>query len=396
MLEKIKNRSKAKSLRYDYYNHADDIPIDDWNKVKRDNTIFLSLNYLKALEYTLTETIKFKYILFYNQEMPVAIAVAQLIKFNPTELKVQEFPCRINDTIKNTLLKNLEVKALVCGNIFSCGEHGFVYDTNCIDAKFAFENLSNALREIRKSENSDKPSFILLKEFWPSSFETSDYIKEYDFKEFKIDVNMVLPIHPVWNTFEDYLASMRTKFRTRAKKIFKKSEKLIVKDFEAQDIVTFKDDINKLYLSVIDKADFKIGKLNSYTFKHLKQTLGESFVFKGYFLEEKLVGFTTSFILADAIDANHIGIDYAYNKDYDIYQKMLYDYVDLAITKRVKELRLGRTAEIIKSCVGAKPVEMKLYVRHGNSISNTLLKPLVELISPNEYEVRNPFKLQLD
>jgi len=96
-----------------------------------------------------------------------------------------------------------------------------------------------------------------------------------------------------------------------------------------------------------------------------------------------LVGFTTSFILNNAVEANHIGIDYAYNKSHDIYPK------------KVTELRLGRTAEIIKSCVGAKPVEMKLYIRHGNSISNQLLKPFIELISPSAYEVRNPFKLQL-
>ncbi|GAA4272498.1 hypothetical protein U6A24_09880 [Aquimarina gracilis] len=396
MLEKIKNRCKAKALRYDYYSHIKDIPIKDWNSVNSDNNVFLSLKYLKTLENTLFESIKFRYIIFYDKNIPVALAAAQLIKFNPEQLKLQEFPCKINETIRNTLFKNIEIRVLVCGNLFSCGEHGFIYDSTKIAAKEAFESLSNALKEIRKSENPEKPSFILLKEFWPESFNSSDYIKDHDFREFRIDVNMVLQIHQSWTSFDDYLASMRTKFRTRAKKVFKKSEKIIVKYFEASDITNFKDDIDRLYLSVIDKADFKIGKLNSYTFTHLKQTLGDSFVFKGYFLDEKLVGFTTSFILGNAVDANHIGIDYAYNKEYDVYQRMLYDYVDLAIEKRAKELRLGRTAEIIKSCVGAKPVEMKLYARHGNSISNALLKPLVELISPNEYEIRNPFKLQFD
>ncbi|RKN03804.1 hypothetical protein D7035_22115, partial [Aquimarina sp. AD1] len=162
-----------------------------------------------------------------------------------------------------------------------------------------------------------------------------------------------------------------------------------------EDINTYHKEIDALYLSVLDKADFKIGKLNAITFENLKKTLQDSFIFKAYFLKDTLVGFTTSFILNKIVEANHIGIDYKYNKSYDIYQRMLYDYVDLAVSKKVDELRLGRTAEIIKSCVGAKPVEMKLYVRHGNSISNKLLKPLVDFISPSEYEVRNPFKLQL-
>ncbi|WP_271764820.1 hypothetical protein [Aquimarina algiphila] len=396
MLDKIKNKCKTSSLKYVYYNHIDDIPHVNWDIINPENNIFLSLDYLKTLESTLSSSIRFRYILFYDNDIPVGFAAAQLIKFNSAQLKLQEFPCCISDTIKNTLFKNLDVRVLVCGNLFSCGEHGFVYNTDYISSKTAFESLSDALREIRKSENSDKPSFILLKEFWPESFDHSDYIKEHDFREFKIDVNMVLHMHSNWHTFDDYMASMRTKFRTRVKKVFKKSENIIVKDFDAEDIEIFKNEIDNLYLSVIEKADFKIGKLNAYTFKNLKESLDQTFVFKGYFIEEKLIGFTTSFVTNDIVDANHIGIDYQYNSTHSIYQKMLYDYVDLAIHKKARELRLGRTAEIIKSCVGAKPIEMKLYVRHGNSISNTLLKPLVELISPSEYEIRNPFKLQLD
>ncbi|MDH7448128.1 hypothetical protein [Aquimarina sp. 2201CG14-23] len=395
MLDKIKNRCKATTLQYSFYKSADDVPSVDWDSINKEHNLFLTLNYLSTLEHTLSETIGFRYIIFYDKDTPVGIAVAQLIKFNTEDIQFQEFPCSISDTIKNTFIKNMEVKVLVCGNLFSCGEHGFLYSED-INAKEAFENLSDALREIRKSERSDKPSFILLKEFWPTSFNQSDHIKNQKFREFKIDVNMVLHLQNDWNSFEDYLGSMKTKFRTRAKKVFKKSSEIQVKNFTPEDIEFYKKEVDTLYLSVLDKADFKIGKLNASTFRNLKKRLNNLFIFKGYFLEEKLVGFTTAFILNNAVEANHIGIDYAYNKTHDIYQKMLYDYVDLAISKKVKELRLGRTAEIIKSCVGAKPVEMKLYVRHGNSISNKLLKPLVEFISPSEYEVRNPFKLQFD
>lgn len=393
MLKNIKYKCKNKSLQYELYDNVDDIVIKDWNLGNPENNLFLTLSYLKTLEDSLSQTMSFRYIIFYQKGIPVGIAATQLINFNSTQLKFQEFPCKIGDTIKNTLFKNLDVKVLICGNLFSCGEHGFVYNPAYISAKEAFEMLSDALREVRKNENEKKPSFILLKEFWPESFKQSDYIKRHDFKEFKIDVNMVLKLNPEWNTFEDYLSSMKTKFRTRAKKVFNQSEELVVKDFTPEDIENHKNEINNLYLSVIEKADFKIGKLNATTFKNLKISLPDTFKFYGYFLNQKLVGFYTAFILDDAIDANHIGIDYTFNKSHAIYQRMLYDYVDMAITHKVVSLRLGRTAEIIKSCVGAKPVEMKLYVKHGNSFSNTILKPLVDLISPNDYEIRNPFKL---
>ncbi len=394
MLKKNKKTSKS-SLHYNFYTSIKDIPKIDWNIINTTRNLFFTLDYLRTLEDSLSETIAFKYVIFYDQSTPVGIAVTQLIKFDPEKLKFQEFPCKIGDAIKNTFLKKMEVKVLVCGNLFSCGEHGFIY-SDTIDSKIAFESLSDALRDIRKTEISDKPAFILLKEFWPKSFSKSDFIKNQDFREFNIDVNMVLKLNTDWDNFDDYLNSMKTKFRTRAKKVFKQSSDILVKNFTSNDINDFATKIDTLYLSVIDKADFKIGKLNASAFRNLKENLKEAFIFKGYFLHQELIGFTTSFILENVIDANHIGIDYRYNKTHAIYQKMLYDYVDLAISKKVTELRLGRTAEIIKSCVGAKPVEMKLYVRHGNSISNTLLKPLVDLISPSEYEIRNPFKLQLE
>ncbi|WP_010182881.1 peptidogalycan biosysnthesis protein [Aquimarina agarilytica] len=389
MLHKIITKCNVSSLTYNYYDNCTLIPEKDWNTVNDDQCIFFSLNYLKIAEQTLSENIEFKYILFYHKTTPVAFAITQLFNFNSDQLQFQEFPCKVGDSVKNKFISNLDVSVLTCGNLFACGEYGFKYNKELITAKTAFESLSNALRKLRQNEN--KPSFILLKEFWPRSFSESDQMKLYDFREFKVDVNMVLELQN-WETFDDYLASMRTKFRTRVKTVFKKSEDLLIRDFSSKDIEQYKEDISNLYSSVLENADFKIGEQNIATFKSLKETLNTKFIFKAYFLKEKLVAFSTAFLLNNVIEANHIGIDYTYNKSHAIYQRILYDYVHMAIHKKVKELRLGRTAETIKSTVGAKPVDMKLYIRHRNSISNTLLKPLVELISPSDYEVRNPFK----
>ena len=91
-------------------------------------------------------------------------------------------------------------------------------------------------------------------------------------------------------------------------------------------------------------------------------------------------------------DANFIGLDYSYNKNYKLYQRMLYDYVEMSIQRKCKELRLGRTAETIKSVVGAKPVPMKLFARHRNCIPTKLLRLVLGAIKPVSYEIRSPFK----
>lgn len=393
MFKKIIKKCTQSQVSYRFYNSITDIPTINWKDLGAHKSTFFSVDYLKTLESTLDKKIDFTYIVFFNTEQVViGFAITQLITLNTSELQDKQFPCIVGEGLKGTLLKNLDVTVRICGNLFSCGEHGFVFNQNKISPTDAYECLAKALRDTRKKDSIEKPSFILVKEFWPESFKDSDAIMKKDFREFSIDVNMSLQLNPDWQNFDDYLASMRTKFRTRAKKVLNNSEAIVVKNFSENDIHEHLVTINTLYSSVIENAYFKIGQLDAGVFRSLKACLKNKFIFKGYFLNEELIGFTTSFIQETAVEAFHIGFDYSYKNSHNIYQRMLYDYVDLAIKQKVSQLNLGRTAETIKSCVGAKPIEMKLYIRHRNSVSNTLLKPFIEMVTPNNYEIRNPFK----
>lgn len=393
MFEKIIKKRTQPRVHYSFYNRITEVPSINWSEFDTENKLFFSLDYLKTIENTMNKEIVFRYIVFFNEKStPIAFAVTQLISTNTKEFEDQNLPCYVSQSIKNTLLKNMDINILVCGNIFSCGEHGFIFNKNQISAKKAYKCLANALRDTKKIEPTEKPSFILIKEFWPPSFKNSDHIKDEDFRELHIDVNMTVQIQPEWNNFNDYLFSLRTKYRTRAKKVLSNSEKIILKKFSANDIQNYEQEINELYFSVIDNAYFKLGQLNAHVLKELKIALDHKFIFKAYFLKEQIIGFTTCFVQDKTVESFHIGFDYNYKKSHNIYQRMLYDYMDLAIQKNVQELHLGRTAETIKSCIGAQPIGMKLYVRHRNSISNTLLKPVADFITPNTYEIRNPFK----
>ena len=396
MPEKVNIISENKLIRYTFYRSYKDIPTSDWNTINNRDNLYLTLTYLSVIEDALKKTIDFWYILFYDHKKPVGIAYTQLIKINPSQLKNQKLPCKLSDSLKNFFIKNIEVKTLVCGNLFACGEHGFIFESSITNDK-ALRSVDLALKDIRKvSHPEDKPSFILLKEFWQNdSNSTSGNLKKLDYRDFEVDVNMVLSIKPNWKSLEDYLGDLKTKFRTRVKKTFEKSSAVVIKNLSYQEIKTHSKTIDELYISVIENADFKFGNLNANTFIGFKEKLKERFIFKAFFLNDIMVGFSTAFLLNNRLEANHIGLDYQLNKTYHLYQRMLYDYVEMAILYLVDELILGRTAETIKSSLGAEPIHMKLFVKHGNSISNTLLKPLVDFITPNDYELRNPFKIKV-
>lgn len=388
-------KGKSATLKHQFYNRIQDIPKAQWNEVQNNNNVYLSLPYLEALETSIEDQIACRYILFLDNEVPVGIASVQFVNVVDKQLKHQDSICRIAGKIKDRVLDKMDLKVMVCGNIFTCGENGFMFKEG-VASEVIYDNLSNGLFELREKEKKEnKVSLVLLKEFYPDSSSQSEKLKQFEFRDFEIDVNMILNIADNWKTYEDYLAQMTSKFRTKAKSVAKKSKELELRSLNLKEIQEYKERIETLYQSVHEKADFKFGTLNGDVFVNFKQNMGDQFILNAYFLEDKMVGFKTAFHADEVLDANYIGIDYDFNYSHAIYQRMLYDYVKTAIELNCKELRLGRTAEEIKSCIGAEPTPMKLYARHKNTISNKLLKPVIKSITPSEFEIRRPFKVAL-
>ena len=72
--------------------------------------------------------------------------------------------------------------------------------------------------------NSDKKlkkqiDAFLLKDFSNESLFITDKLKEYRYHTFSVEPNMVLTLDKSWLTFDDYLASMKTKFRVKARRM---------------------------------------------------------------------------------------------------------------------------------------------------------------------------------
>ena len=391
-----KKTDKIEELKISFYDTIQSVNTEEWTTFNANQNIYLTPSYLQVLEEALKDEVKYSYILFHNSNQDlVAIAYLQFAKFIDTKANYQDSICRIQGILKSKILKNLEVNVLVCGNIFACGENGFMYSSK-ISATTAYFNLNLALDQIKKSDKNKAFSVLLMKEFWPETNVENTHLLNSNYSDFKIDVNMVLKIHPSWNDFDAYLQSMTTKFRTRANGVFKKSKELIKRSFNASDIANYEKRIDELYGFVLNKSDFNFGSINAKAFFGFKENLKENFSFTGYFLNDILIGFSTSMISNQVMDANFVGLDYQFNNQYAVYQRILYDFVEVSIKEKLTELRLGRTAEEIKSCLGAEPVTMKLYIKHKNTVSNKIINKLIKSVKPSEFNLRKPFKAKFN
>ena len=375
------------------FDAVSELPQADWNRLQNGRNIYLSLPYLSALEQGMGGELNFFFSISYNaQDEPVLIAVFVRVKFVDKRKRFGDSVFKLRFPFKKKLENILSINALACGNVFSAGENGMLW-TDKLQAQDAFEEAERIHQILMTEHDANKEvSLRVFKDFWPQTVPSANRLIEKGFFDFKIDVNMVLKIHEDWKTINDYLMSMKTKFRTRANAVYRKSEPLTVKALNAQDILEESEHIVRLFDSVLEKSDFHIGTMNPKTFAACKENLGDDFIFMAYYMDEKMLGFSTAFRNANSLDANYVGLDYAYNESYDVYQRILYDYVELALKTKDTELQFGRTSETIKSAVGAVPVDMTIYIQHKRSLSNVILKKVIQSVAPSPFELRKPFK----
>ena len=131
--------------------------------------------------------------------------------------------------------------------------------------------------------------------------------------------------------------------------------------------------IYDLYFHVAENASFNTFFLAKNHFQIFKEKLKDKFLFYGYFLDEKLIGFNTLIKNGTVLDTYFLGYDDSVQREKMLYLNMLYDMVAYSINKGFKEIVLARTALEIKSSVGAEPIKMYGLMKHSNFFINKKL-----------------------
>ncbi len=395
----VKNLScKKRVSNACYFSSVDDIAEEVWQELQCEGNLYFQPKYLAALEKG-NPQIQFAYVLLLDDaKKAVALATIQVIDFHLDSVQnnlqsVVEW-VRCMGRRLHLLSSQKPFKILTCGNTFVSGEHG-IFIKSDQDKKQIVQQLAKAIVAFEKDISEEPIDAFMLKDFVNESLFITDTLYDVSYNSFNVDPNMVLTLGDDWDTFDDYLAVLKTKFRVKARKAIKQSAHLRIEDVQIDEIAQLLPKMTLLYKTVSNKASFNLGDFNLETYKFLKENLKENYFIRAYWLEDKLVGFLSGIMNQNSLDAHFVGIDYQYNKTYAIYQRMLYDYISLAIEQKVKMINFGRTASEIKSSVGAVPQDLTIYLRHKKSIPNRILSLFLKRIQPTEFSLKKPFKLEV-
>tara|TARA_B110000091_G_scaffold194012_1_gene219511 strand:+ start:1537 stop:2718 length:1182 start_codon:yes stop_codon:yes gene_type:complete len=377
-----------------FFSSIDEIPLKIWEGLKCTENIYFHPNFIKALEKNHPE-ILFSYIVLIDKnKQPTAFASIKIIDFHLKSIKNDLFFFKKIGRKLQVFPDKKPLKLLICGNTFVSGEHG-VFIKEGKDKKAIIKELAESINLFVNSNKKLKKQIdaFLLKDFARESLFITNELKDFGYHTFSVEPNMQLQLQDDWETFDDYLASMKTKFRVKAKKAFKQSTQIRIEEVTLKNIHEKLPKMTALYEKVALNANFNLGNFNLKTYKDLKAKLGNDYILKTYWLEDKIVGFISGVINQESLDAHFVGIDYQLNREYAIYQRMLYDYIEIAIQKKIKTLNFGRTASEIKSSVGAVPQDLTMYLRHKKSITNRILKLFLQRVQPTPFQQKFPFKI---
>ncbi len=367
---------------------------------------FLSPDYLRCVESAPPYNMAFAYAIVFRDDIPQVIYYFQAVHFNAakslspqlSEAKSKRsFSTYFKQKVKHAIARNIDFLTMVNGNLLLTGENGFESLMTCSNEHLeqihaaVFEKAESYLESVLHRQ----VSVLLIKENYSQNRLLKLSKKEFGLYEFCIEPNFSFNVPPEWTSLDDYKQSLRAKYRIRANRAEKKKRPIYSQELNADDILRHKERLYDLYLSIADNAGFNMAVIHKDYLHLLKADWGQQFRLIAFMDNDQVIGFYSYFLFEDKLVAHFVGFEKSLVVRHQLYLNMLLELIDTAITHKVSRINLGRTANEIKSSVGAVPTQMYCYIKHKKSTFQKIVPGLIDYLQPqDEWQLRHPFKKQ--
>ncbi len=385
-LQRHSERHTPLGYQYTFSDSVGFLNIHHWDQISEDKSIFLSRNYLKAIEEYSPENSCQRYAIAYSDGKPVLILACQLADINGEQLSSTD------DKLTQSIASNYNDRVLVCGNLVSSGLHGIAFSSE-IDDETGWKIAAEILYKIRRAEKlSGEINFSVIKDIPAEVIERSSIIERFSYRRIQTDPNMVLTLGNEVNDFESYLQLLSSKYRSRVKKVKKTIEKAGLECKKLTIDEKTDEIIHTLYLNVENRAKTRLSTLPKGYFKGLADNLGDNFSCYGILREGTILGFISVINDNRSAIAYYVGFDYQENENHPLYFRLLQLVIDAAIEMNCTEVHFGRSALEPKASLGAKPQDVYVWARHRVPVVNFFVRKLFRNIPFDEAPERNSLK----
>lgn len=374
---------------------------NQWN-IKNYLPVLLSMDYLKGLEKAKPLGLKTLYGICLRKGETLALFHLQVISFDAEKRLYHQIETGVASTlsdkialaIKLFIARKVKLQGAIIGNLLTAGPFGIVFheNMNSQECGALIVEMCNAL--LQQSATLKDVQIIVLKDIDPERRILEFDCKKYQrLNEFTIQPSMRIMMRKHWNTMDDYLEDLESKYRTKIKRAIRLGAPLIVKEVSYEEILENEEHLFSLYQEVAESAGFNLIELNKSYLSTIKNAVPEFFKVKLIYHDQSLVGFYTYFLEFDVLNAHFIGYKKSMNKSHELYHNILLYYLQDAIQYKIKQIEFARTALEIKSSLGAIPIDYYCYIAHESKFINKIIPRILDLLKPvEEWKPRSPFK----
>ena len=386
-----KERHRPSGFGFALADSIDYLDSEHWQAVTANNSLFLSPKYLRILEQAGPDNLQQRYAIIFRGRTPVAAVAAQSVTVSLSRVSRKTSKGRTAAP-----LEKLQEKLFVCGNLLSWGMHGIAFAPN-EDTVPLWSAVAEAIYRLRRADKlTGNTDVVMVKDITASYEAGAAALSRFSYRRLETEPNMVLDVSPKWRSYDDYLASLTSRYRKQAKDIAKdvldagfQVERLA----SANEVARHAETIHKLYLQTHYNARLRLVTLNPDFLPTLAEQFGDDLRCTIVRRDDQMLGFVTTIRDGETAVGYYIGFDRTTNVDVPIYFRLLQSVVDDAISLGCRKLSLGRTALEPKARLGAHPEPVSIWIRHRIPMLNVLVRGLLHTISHHdEPPERNPFK----
>ncbi len=361
-----------------------------WDALAR-QTVFLSRDYLAVLEQQAPANVEPRYALAYAEGEPVAAMLFQRVLVGGDRLRKPQ----ARKSLIDKPVARLQERLLVCGNLLVWGARGVAFAPE-VDAAQLWHGVGEAMYRLRRGDKLLGESDIaLVKDFRGEAPVVRDALRLLGYRSVDTEPDMVLTLAPGWRSFDDYLASLTSGYRSSARKLLKDcaAAGITLRCIDAAEMAVRQQALHALYQQVHQAQGLRLASLQPGYLPAMAQALGaQRFACRVAERDGQLLGFVTAVNDGDTTLGYYIGYDREANAAAPIYLALLQSTIEDALRFGARRLSLGRTALEPKARMGCKPEPLACAARHRVSAVNGLVSALTRTATHDEPPERSPFK----
>lgn len=353
--------------------------LEKWDKIVSNKNWYLKSKLLKLFEVFNPKLLLPFYIIFNNN-----IIYGNLITIEGSKAS-NYFDHSNKFSLKRWFLQRLKIRIFCFGNTHLSNMPSHQFRDNIITET----DLKELIVTIKIKYGIN---YFLIPDHLYSVIKPENKRLSKQFNIITIDPDMSLKIPKNWNSIDDYIDSISSKYKKRLRGVYNKSQIIKSKKIQKDELSDLIEQMNILYRNVFQKSSFTGPPFDLNILKGFLTLDDLNHEITGYYLGNQLIAFASDFFNENNLYSYYIGLDYKVNQKYSVYNKILYDTIEKGIKQNAKKIIFGRTAAEFKSTIGATPSKSTSAIFISNSIINFLSKPILSRISPEKWIQRKPFK----